>query len=696
MECTINLVQLDNSIKDAMQRAYAPDYLRKNPTPRKICEILVMVGILEHCMLKNTPTLTLDMIAQHAKPLIASTLNDVTIPIHSVSLYGKSSDDIAKIAEDVYGIITTYKIGMPFDDDALSKIAASIQVHLNTPPAARAPIPTVVSRTVPQLFVDIDNIRLTNSFILRNLLGLRLASDYKQCPSVKAATDIAGRLSTDGELGSGNSGTERFLLQLAFLTQPRDKSKNSQFEPFDEDYACNMFMTLNNYLQDATPDVLSSISSSISACSNHIDFSAICSAGNAIFETAKHPSTSESATQVSDNENGMTTTPAEQPAASTSSPNETSTAKTASNSNAVNPDIGTAKRADQKRIQSAPTRTTSRVETPTVQNNSAGTPPVAEPSMEEVTESDDAIPETYGLDPKAFQVLKGMSVDDQQLRDALEYLEANNYQGTPYLTTYHPNVTEIAVQQLLDRYTPQAAHRKFSLSYGNNGLTSKILVPPEFKIDNSAAIWSRAVVTSLGFPFVNFSSPAISTLIHDSDPRNVRDSYKKVKGMFKACKLKKPIDTLKEFANSKYRRGGLNALVVNSDDLYNARPEDTVFAGVISANSRGGATSGNIQLPMRFITSFYNVLSPVTGKSEYADQCGMDEADYMEHLGKSGKPPVYILNPRNIPFMVGPKASLLHDLFSSKTAPILVRARVAGHDGGFLIPEKIVEKLLNV
>jgi hypothetical protein len=62
----------------------------------------------------------------------------------------------------------------------------------------------------------------------------------------------------------------------------------------------------------------------------------------------------------------------------------------------------------------------------------------------------------------------------------------------------------------------------------------------------------------------------------------------------------------------------------------------------------------------------------------------------------NAKPPIYILNPKNLIFRRGPKAGLLHELFSSKTAPILVRARVSGRDGGFMIPEKVADKIFTI
>ena len=300
---------------------------------------------------------------------------------------------------------------------------------------------------------------------------------------------------------------------------------------------------------------------------------------------------------------------------------------------------------------------------------------------------------TYGLHPTAFEILQGMSIDNEQLKEALEVLAGGNYYATPCFTTYMPGITEKAAAQLLDNQTEKGSHRPFRVSAGEPGARKTILIPPAFKIDNSQTIWSRAVINNLGFPFINFSSPAVLALIKSNDPKEVKAAYKNVKALFKECHLKRPIDTLKDFAKAKYRNCALNALAVQADELYNAESGMKVTASIIAPYTKNLSIKGTVELPMDFLTAFYTVLSPVQATRQYTELCEMGVTEYLNFLSVNAKPPIYILNPKNLIFRRGPKAGLLHELFSSKTAPILVRARVSGRDGGFMIPERVADKI---
>jgi hypothetical protein len=303
---------------------------------------------------------------------------------------------------------------------------------------------------------------------------------------------------------------------------------------------------------------------------------------------------------------------------------------------------------------------------------------------------------TYGLHPTAFEILQGMSIDNEQLKEALEVLAGGNYYATPYFTTYMPGITEKAAAQLLDNQTEKGSHRPFKVSAGEPGTRKTVLIPPAFKEDKSQTIWSRAVINNLGSPFINFSSPAILALIKSSDPKEVKAAYKNVKALFKECHLKRPIDTLKDFAKAKYRNCALNALAVQADELYNAESGMKVTASIIAPYTKNLSIKGTVELPMDFLTAFYTVLSPVQATRQYTELCEMGVTEYLNFLSVNAKPPIYILNPKNLIFRRGPKAGLIHELFSSKTAPILVRARVSGRDGGFMIPERVADKIFTI
>jgi len=298
---------------------------------------------------------------------------------------------------------------------------------------------------------------------------------------------------------------------------------------------------------------------------------------------------------------------------------------------------------------------------------------------------------TEGLPQGTAVALKGMSISDAQLQEAVDYLYGNpNSKFAPYMATYHPGLTERAVADLLDHFTSDSTHRK----YTPPKQSARAMIPPAFKLDQSPAIWSRAVIDTLGYPFINFTSPSVMELLRGTDPARIRDAYRRVKRMFKQCGLKRPVDTLKAFAHERYRNCILNALVVDSQELYAAQPGDRVTVQVVDPYSKRFSTKGGLSVPVDFLVNFYGILSPVAGSRQYAEASGKSEADYRNELAASGIPPVYILNPKKNQFRRGPKGSILHRLFSSKVAPVLVRARVATHDGGFLIPERDADKLL--
>lgn len=301
-----------------------------------------------------------------------------------------------------------------------------------------------------------------------------------------------------------------------------------------------------------------------------------------------------------------------------------------------------------------------------------------------------------GLDRRSYTLLQRMAVDEDQLMQALEYITSGKYYGIPFLTTYQPGLTEKAIIQLLDRFTDKASHKRLTGEDADPRERKTIMIPPAFKVDQSQAIWTKAVVTDLGFPFINFTSPPIMELIRGTDPKSIKAAYKQVKGMFKRCGLKKPIDTLKEFAHSQYRNCALNSLVVDADTIFDVEPGQAMTVSIVDPYNPKLHTKGSFSLPIDFATAFYGVLSPVKAARQYSELCGMSPAEYMDYLADHGKPPVYVLTPKRAAFKRGPKGSLLHELFSSKTKPILVRSRVGNHDGGFMIPERVADLLFSV
>lgn len=316
-----------------------------------------------------------------------------------------------------------------------------------------------------------------------------------------------------------------------------------------------------------------------------------------------------------------------------------------------------------------------------------------EPSIRANLTAETTLP---ALPRESTELLNGMAYDDEQLRQAADVIMGNTYYNVPLITTYHPGITEKAVAQLLDTCTDRGEHRPFRVTAGDPRERKTVMIPPAFKEDKVPVIWSRAVIGSLGFPFVNFTCPPIMEIIRGTDPKSIKSAYKSVKPLFRECGLKKPIETLKEFAHAKYRNCTLNAVSVDAEELFQAEPGSTVSAGIIDPYSKVLKVKGSANIPLDFLTAFYGVLSPVNAVSQYCELTGMDTRAYLDTLATTGKPPIYILNPKKCSFRRGPKGSLFHELFSSKTAPVLVRARVSTHDGGFIMPEKLADLLFAV
>lgn len=168
-------------------------------------------------------------------------------------------------------------------------------------------------------------------------------------------------------------------------------------------------------------------------------------------------------------------------------------------------------------------------------------------------ESKPAVSTPTSLAPKASSLLSKMAVDEDQLIQALEVITSGAFHGIPYLTTYVPGLTEKAIITLLDTKTDKKSHRPLSKAEETEPEKKMVQIPPAFKLDHSPAIWTRAVITSMGYPFINFTCPPIVKLLRGTDPKEIRDAYKTVKSMFKQCGLKRPIETLKKFAGSTYR-----------------------------------------------------------------------------------------------------------------------------------------------
>lgn len=302
-----------------------------------------------------------------------------------------------------------------------------------------------------------------------------------------------------------------------------------------------------------------------------------------------------------------------------------------------------------------------------------------------------------------------------QITDALRHVEQDIMDNTPnaqFLVRFVPGVTQEVIKDILVNRT--ASGRYINRSTGRTGdaiphtnLTGgstytagtrtralgPVEVPPGFAQENSSVLWDEPVITTMGYPFINFGAPEIYTILKDKDEKRVKQAYKKLKKQLKKVGLSDPIKVLKDFKNSVGVPCAINRLTIDSSDLLetgNANVLATVYPRVTSTMQ---AAIGTIPLTRDFIVEMYKVLSPTKGAKIYMDTLGMTEDEYADTLNTEGRPPIYIFIPKEkLRFKKAP-AGFIARLFTSNKKPTLVEAKIGTHSGGFVMPFKTTQIL---
>ena len=303
----------------------------------------------------------------------------------------------------------------------------------------------------------------------------------------------------------------------------------------------------------------------------------------------------------------------------------------------------------------------------------------------------------------------------EQITDALRQVEQDIMDNTPnaqFLVRFVPGVTQEIIKDILVNRT--ASGRYINRSTGRTGdaiphtnLTGgstytagtrtralgPVEVPPGFAQENSSVLWDEPVITTMGYPFINFGAPEIYTILKDKDEKRVKQAYKKLKKQLKKVGLSDPIKVLKDFKNSVGVPCAINRLTIDSSDLLetgNANVPATVYP---RATSTMQAAIGTIPLTRDFIVEMYKVLSPTKGARIYMDTLGMTEDEYADTLNTEGRPPIYIFIPKEkLQFKKAP-AGFIARLFTSSKKPTLVESKIGTHSGGFVMPFKTTQIL---
>ena len=297
-----------------------------------------------------------------------------------------------------------------------------------------------------------------------------------------------------------------------------------------------------------------------------------------------------------------------------------------------------------------------------------------------------------------------------QITDALRHVEQDIMDNTPnaqFLVRFVPGVTQEIIKDILVNRT--ASGRYINRSTGRTGdaiphtnLTGgstytagtrtralgPVEVPPGFAQENSSVLWDEPVITTMGYPFINFGAPEIYTILKDKDEKRVKQAYKKLKKQLKKVGLSDPIKVLKDFKNSVGVPCAINRLTIDSSDLLETGNANVLATVYPRATSTMQAAIGTIPLTRDFIVEMYKVLSPTKGAKIYMDTLGMSEDEYADTLNTEGRPPIYIFIPKEkLRFKKAP-AGFIARLFTSNKKPTLVEAKIGAHSGGFVMPFK--------
>lgn len=303
----------------------------------------------------------------------------------------------------------------------------------------------------------------------------------------------------------------------------------------------------------------------------------------------------------------------------------------------------------------------------------------------------------------------------EQITDAIRQVEQDIMDNTPnaqFLVRFVPGVTQEIIKDILVNRT--ASGRYINRSTGRTGdaiphtnltggstytagtrtrVLGPVEVPPGFAQENSSVLWNEPVITTMGYPFINFGAPEIYTILKDKDEKRVKQAYQKLKKQLKKVGLSDPIKVLKDFKNSVGVPCAINRLTIDSSDLLETGNANVLATVYPRATSTMQAAIGTIPLTRDFIVEMYKVLSPTKGARIYMDTLGMTEDEYADTLNTEGRPPIYIFIPKEKLWFKKAPAGFIARLFTSNKKPTLVEAKIGTHSGGFVMPFKTTQIL---
>ena len=326
---------------------------------------------------------------------------------------------------------------------------------------------------------------------------------------------------------------------------------------------------------------------------------------------------------------------------------------------------------------------------PTAETPAAATPAAAEPAPEQTTEETDDpdIPDT--ADPRdefsdLYDEIDNLSISEEQAEEAKKYADLVLTEPNDYPREYavlsggaSANRTK-CVKAMLTTANKRIGYKApvssrgddkldfqsgvVSQSKGRPRVSASLVMPSGFGLKKNAAIWNTPVITDFGYPFLNFSSEAMLSVIKskkdDEELKNsnlkkmFKEAAKRYGGIWKAI-YSSPLTLIRQIASDVGIKCTPKYLKVNGEDLLNSDSGENVTVIPIKYYSIDPEFEGFINVPRDFLTTFYDVIDySSTSKRMYLKYAqGMSEDEFAEEISENrGVPPFYILVPKQAKF----------------------------------------------
>lgn len=195
----------------------------------------------------------------------------------------------------------------------------------------------------------------------------------------------------------------------------------------------------------------------------------------------------------------------------------------------------------------------------------------------------------------------------------------------------------------------------------NKSINKQLIMPSGFGMKRNAAVWNTPIITDFGFPFLNFSSDALTSILSSNNDERLKNG--KLKDMFKEASKRlggiwkaiysAPTTVLQQIAKDLGTRCTPNYLKVDGNDLISSESGERIMVEPIDYYGIKPSFLGAVAVPHDFLTTFYDVIDySSTSRSTYlkfAD--GMSPDDFADEINENnGIPPFYILVPKSAKF----------------------------------------------